>query len=167
MNPAHTPPDGPRRRRTPARPQSRPPRPARRTHPRTARLRPTASRRSRRGSQTSFTIYWEQSSPRTASFAALHTRAKKGEADADEILKDRWAAEADSRGLFRRFTPTDLTASVEVPQLTDGAIVEQLVGPEGLTEKSSGFGRRDVLVAEERLLGQATPRAKAAIPRWS
>ena len=47
-----------------------------------------------------------------------------------------------------------LTRRQAEPGLSDDEVIEQLLGPEGLTEKASGFGRRDVLVRAERLLGE-------------
>ncbi len=100
---------------------------------------------------------WEQTSARAAQFAMLATRTKKQHRDADPGLATRWDLEAGQAGLDLRQVLNTLNlqrqAGLEPVGLTDEQVVEILVGPEGLTEKACGFGRRDVLVTAERLLG--------------
>ncbi|MGH8931785.1 MAG: MobF family relaxase [Egibacteraceae bacterium] len=99
---------------------------------------------------------WEQSSSRAAQYAMLATRTKKDHTDSDPGLHDRWLEEALEHGFNRERILITLDLHNRAPVedgLSDDEVVEQLLGPEGLTEKSSGFGRRDILVAAERLLG--------------
>jgi len=100
---------------------------------------------------------WEQTSARAAQFAMLATRAKKQHRDADPGLATRWSTEAEQASLDLRQVLDTLTLQhqqgMEPVGLTDEQVIEILVGPDGLTEKACGFGRRDVLVTAERLLG--------------
>lgn len=102
---------------------------------------------------------WEQTSARAAQYAALASRNKKDHTDHDPGLASRWEAEAVEAGLDLRHIVDELDLPIEREAqlapvgLSDADVLEVLVGPEGLTEKACGFGRRDVLVGAERLLG--------------
>jgi conjugative relaxase-like TrwC/TraI family protein len=96
---------------------------------------------------------WGQSSAKGGQAAAYATRRAKDDRETDIGLNDRWRTEAhDWEGLARSGVALDELdkAAARAPdtlaRLTDDQIIEQLVGPTGLTEKRSSFGRRDVVL---------------------
>jgi conjugative relaxase-like TrwC/TraI family protein len=104
---------------------------------------------------------WGCHTPTAAQAAAYNTRKRKADLPHCEDLYARWREEAVAAGWDVEQIIADLYLTIDQPQvrvakgLSDVEVVETLLGPEGLTEKASGFGRRDVLVAAERLLGPA------------
>jgi len=113
---------------------------------------------------------------RAAQAAALATRkAKVAEETGPLSLRERLRAEAsqagidiervlgyvlDRDGLLRAETRHERTVG-----LCDEEIVERLVGPEGLTARASGFGRRDVYKAAGSLVIADQPDGQAAAER--
>ena len=108
---------------------------------------------------------------RAAQAAALATRNPKVVEDAQD-LRQRLCDEAREAGfdldsiltftLDRARTREDGRGLVGP---SDDDIVDYLVGPEGLTEKASGFGRRDVLAGIGALLIADQPDGQAAADR--
>jgi len=97
---------------------------------------------------------WGTSGGRAAQAAALATRKRKTGAEAPEGLDARLRAEArdklgiDLDDLRRTVLDLDRERVPEVQRgLSDAEIIEVLVGPEGLTEKASSFGFRDIVAA--------------------
>jgi conjugative relaxase-like TrwC/TraI family protein len=96
---------------------------------------------------------WGQSSAKGGQAAAYATRRAKDDRETDIGLNDRWRTEAHEwEGLARSGVELDeldkaaARTADTLTRLTDEQIIEQVVGPTGLTEKRSSFGRRDVVL---------------------
>jgi conjugative relaxase-like TrwC/TraI family protein len=102
---------------------------------------------------------WGQSSARAAQSAAYATRRTKGDKEADVGLNDRWRKEAEAwEGRERSGADLD-RLHIQATRVRDGLarlsedeIVDRLLGPQGLTEKRSSFGRSDVVQGAAELL---------------
>jgi len=108
---------------------------------------------------------------RAAQAAALATRKPKVVEDTRE-LRQRLLDEARDAGFdldsiltFVLDRARHRTNGDGLIGLSDGEIIDFLVGPEGLTAKASGFGRRDVLAGIGALLIADTPDGQAAADR--
>jgi hypothetical protein len=83
----------------------------------------------------------------------LHDEAHEAGFDLTSILTfvlDRARSRDDGRGLVGR---------------SDEEIIDHLVGPQGLTAKASGFGRRDVIASIGGMLIADSPDGQAAADR--
>jgi conjugative relaxase-like TrwC/TraI family protein len=108
---------------------------------------------------------------RAAQAAALATRQPKVIEDTQD-LRQRLCDEAHGAGFD---LDSILTFTLDCARHRDDGrglvgpsdedIVDHLVGPEGLTEKASGFGRRDVLASVGALLVADSPDGQAAADR--
>jgi conjugative relaxase-like TrwC/TraI family protein len=102
---------------------------------------------------------WGQSSARAAQSAAYVTRRRKDDLETDIGLNDRWRKEAEAwEGRERSGADLD-QLHLQARRVRDGLarlsedqIVDQLLGPQGLTEKRSSFGRSDVVESAAELL---------------
>lgn len=88
-------------------------------------------------------------SPRAAQVAALNSRRAKEYGVAPETMRQEWWERAERLG-FDRATLAEVRDQAS-PQLVDDAlvdrVVEDLAGPQGLTQQRSSFLRRDVIQA--------------------
>ncbi len=98
---------------------------------------------------------------RAAQAAALDTRKPKADVAPDgHVLHDRFASEAAAAGWQARHLLEEALPGLRAADpgeatgqgLSDEQVVDRLVGPTGLTEQTSSFGRRDVLARAAQLL---------------
>jgi conjugative relaxase-like TrwC/TraI family protein len=93
----------------------------------------------------------DAASARAAQVATLDTRKAKVKVEADRSLHDRFQREAIAAGC----TPADVLAAVRSRGLCaleadgvldDALLLDEVAGPEGITEQASSFSRREALV---------------------
>ncbi|MGH8931918.1 MAG: MobF family relaxase [Egibacteraceae bacterium] len=96
---------------------------------------------------------WGADSARARQDAAYATRKAKDDPGGERRLHERWRGEGAQWERSRRpFGRASGRLYAGHDRLSDTDIIDRLTGPDGLTEKASSFGRRDVAQAVAKLV---------------